>query len=402
MCVIAVSALSRPTVSEVDKMWSANPHGGGVAWREGGKVKWVKGIKSPDEMFNFAERLPQPYVLHFRVPSVGGPHPLLTHPFPVSEDSWLALEGETDGAVMFHNGTFHGWKDKVWEVCMSIVETGQDAKMPGGRWSDSRAMAWIAGICGTGILSTFNEKIVVLTPTDYDAYGNWDAIGEGLWVSNVHWNHGRTYTGERSSSIYMGTNLHDDDDDEEVVRNAHTRPTMGGVAPPHGTTASGKKSGVTGTSNTAEGVTGVTPDNHPFRSGATAVHHLLNGRVEDVQQNGTQKRQEADGQNPEAEGGTGKGEEGDGGGEGRAIATVVYVAREKGAEPVKMLRYPDGTLTQLGDAYVWAKKINGKQYSTSRPESNLAKIAQRVALKPHDEFLRSLTPEERDNLKKEH
>lgn len=165
MCVIAVINKDdkRPTVEEVKAMWDTNPSGGGAAWREGGKVKWDKGLDL-DKMQQYNQELSAPYVLHFRIPSIGGPTKLLTHPFPIDPAVPLDLQGETSVGVLFHNGTLNNW-----EVLRRDWTKPGLMEFPGGPWSDSRTMAYlIAHYCPKkfgfldNVLSA--EKILIFTP----------------------------------------------------------------------------------------------------------------------------------------------------------------------------------------------------------------------------------------------
>lgn len=165
----------------VKKMWEDNPHGGGVAWRKDGKVHWQKGL-SLEEMQDRCKNLPMPYVAHFRVASVGGIRPILTHPFAVEDfDKSLALEGETEGSVIFHNGHWGEWRNFTLQTA---CEFGM--KLPDGRWSDSRAMAWLAGLYGYSLLEILDQKIALMSPTSLEfilGTDGWVKV-DGLWCSN--------------------------------------------------------------------------------------------------------------------------------------------------------------------------------------------------------------------------
>lgn len=193
MCVIAVAATERVTAEMAAKMNAANPHGAGIAWRdvdEDGKtpvVAWKKGL-SLEEVTELCEKLPMPYVVHFRVPSCGGPSKLLTHPFPVTKDVPLMLEGTTTGMVLFHNGHWSKYKDAMLEASIR-----SNNALPVGKWSDSRAMAWMAAHFGIGMLEFIDEKTVVFGPTDIELFktDGWDKVGKGIWVSNKYWENER-------------------------------------------------------------------------------------------------------------------------------------------------------------------------------------------------------------------
>lgn len=197
MCVIAVCSIARPTKEQVELMWDANPHGGGVAWREGPEanrvVRWNKGLEL-EEMQAHAKDLPFPFVLHFRIPTCGGSIRELTHPFPVEIDSPSKLEGETSEGVLFHNGSWSSWQH---ELKVAAIQGGW--KLPRGRYSDSRAMAIMAAQMGPGVLELIGERICVLAPRRLDVFGTPWIADENILYSNLGWKSSR-----RSASTNSG------------------------------------------------------------------------------------------------------------------------------------------------------------------------------------------------------
>jgi len=184
LCVIALVTKARPTPDAVGKMFSANDHGGGVAWREGGLVHWKKGLDEA-EMQEFVAALPLPFVAHFRIASCGAKSKELCHPFPVSKDASLALEGTTKGYVLFHNGHWAEWKPFTKETALKMGRP-----LPTGQWSDTRAMAWAAHNYGLGILEFIDEKCVAFGPRDLEVMrgSGWDEV-DGVWCSNKSWSY---------------------------------------------------------------------------------------------------------------------------------------------------------------------------------------------------------------------
>lgn len=180
MCVIMLADSSRLTDEMVELGFEANKDGTGIAWREEGLVKWRKGIDFAEAQ-DLARSLPLPYVLHFRIQTVGGCSQALCHPFPVTEGAELALSGTTDGEVLFHNGHWHSWKQMVYDVAAR-----RNVKLPGGKWSDTRAMAWMASQLGIGVLEMIGEKALVLGVEEINIYGSWDVVDD-CWISNTHW-----------------------------------------------------------------------------------------------------------------------------------------------------------------------------------------------------------------------
>lgn len=189
MCVICISETVRPDESQVEKMFEANPSGAGIAWREvtgdGPVVRWEKGLEL-EQIQKLCAEAPLPYVAHFRIPSCGGDSGALCHPFPVDRESSLALSGKTKNYVLFHNGHWSEWKRVMLDTAL---KTGK--KLPVGKWSDSRAMAWAVAHYGLGFLDLIDEKVIVFGPEDYEVFPGtgWNKVKEGLWTSNSYWEH---------------------------------------------------------------------------------------------------------------------------------------------------------------------------------------------------------------------
>ena len=214
MCVIAVSETVRLKTDQVEKMYEHNPAGGGVAWRdtiqEKGKnikvVRWKKGL-SKQEMIDLAKELPLPFVAHFRIPTVGGPKKALCHPFPIEADVALDLEGMTKGHVLFHNGHWGRWKESSLDAAIKY-----GLKVPTGKWSDSRAMAWAAALHGLGVLEFIDEKAIAFGPGPEDiqvfgggqTHSSWTLIDSGIYVSNTSWQYTTTHYGAHHTTYGKG------------------------------------------------------------------------------------------------------------------------------------------------------------------------------------------------------
>lgn len=161
--------------------WEANDHGGGIAWREEGDdqhVYFSKGLTLEEMIIHCAEK-PLPYIAHFRIASCGGRSPELTHPFPITPEVSLDLEGRAP-AVLFHNGHWGNWKNVLVDMAL---KTGYE--LPANEpWSDSRVMAFAAARVGLGFLSLIEERIAVLTPKSFYVLGTgWKTIN-GIHCSN--------------------------------------------------------------------------------------------------------------------------------------------------------------------------------------------------------------------------
>lgn len=193
MCVIMGVEKERITDDMVRAAFETNPKGGGVAWRDTHKqkdgsqiavVRWKKGIMDVDELIDFAKKLPIPHVLHCRIPTEGGDDIRLCHPFPVTKSVELDLEGYTTNGVLFHNGTWHSWRDKSYEACRQ-----RGIKAPEGKMSDSRMMAWQAYLYGANVLEFINEKSIFFGVKHIGLFGYPTAwkVCNGVWCSNDNW-----------------------------------------------------------------------------------------------------------------------------------------------------------------------------------------------------------------------
>ncbi len=205
MCVIMLANRVRPTEEMIERAFDWNKDGAGIAWRgTGGEndptpyVYWKKGLNL-EEVKDLCKHVPIPYVVHFRVASVGGVRKSLTHPFPVGPDATLALEGRTTGSVLFHNGHWNPWADKALDAAIS---TG--SKIPAGDWSDSRAMAWMVNIFGPGFMELLREqKGLLFGPTKdqldvFTGTNGWEHINN-VWCSNdFFWTKRRVAAGVNS------------------------------------------------------------------------------------------------------------------------------------------------------------------------------------------------------------
>lgn len=181
MCIIIVSA-NKPELSVLEAAERQNRDGGGIAWRENGKVRFMKGLTAK-QIFEITQTKEPPFISHFRIGTIGPKTNEFTHPFPIG--GGLELEGETDG-VLFHNGHWRDWDDKLF---MSLNQYGKH--FPEGEWSDSRAMAYLSKLWGVNWLQLIsaNQKIAVLTSDSHQFFGEWEKHDENTWVSH------KLYTG---------------------------------------------------------------------------------------------------------------------------------------------------------------------------------------------------------------
>ena len=180
MCVILICPKDiRPLIETLALCQRANPHGGGIAWRNNGAVEWLK-TNSVAEMDRLAHQADGEIVIHFRVASVGGVCNALRHPFPVSRRAGLSARGQTR-AVLFHNGTWGGYGQALRQAA------DEGYAIPGGRMSDTRAAAFLCSIYGRGFLKKCSPSRWVYFSTRGTArYGQWYRR-EGIYFSNLFW-----------------------------------------------------------------------------------------------------------------------------------------------------------------------------------------------------------------------
>ena len=188
VCVICIADNhKRPSKKMVGEMWDKNDHGAGIAWRETDKdgkvwVHWRKGLNK-EQMIKLCAELPLPYVAHFRLASTSGgdKRDELTHPFEINQNPSEALEGKTDGWVLFHNGDWKEWGSTLLSACLRY-----GYQLPAGKISDTRAMAFLSSILGVYFMDFIGQKGVTFGPEEYEiGWGSdgWKNIG-GLLCSN--------------------------------------------------------------------------------------------------------------------------------------------------------------------------------------------------------------------------
>ncbi len=196
MCVIFASPRGGklPTMEELQGGALANDDGAGVAWAEGGKVFWKKGLTYADvEKMVEGEVLKPPCAIHFRITSAGVTCNELTHPFPCTPEVPDTLEGESDSFdVLFHNGTMSHWEN---EMKLAITSARGTVKVPEGEWSDSRVLAFLTGMYGWRYLEFLEglagDRVCLLSPNgSFKYYGNWHHK-DGFFASNESYLVGR-------------------------------------------------------------------------------------------------------------------------------------------------------------------------------------------------------------------
>jgi predicted glutamine amidotransferase len=179
MCVIFACLKHKSVKLDVKLAFKDNPDGAGIAWRQNGKVMWSKGL-TLKQTLEAVEALEPPYVLHFRSASSGSLDNRLCHPFPVEDGGGLELEGATK-SVLFHNGTFKGWRG----LLIQLATSHKNWQIPDGIWSDTRAMAILANNLGRNFLALTTQKVCLFETTKTYLYGSW-VKENGNYFSNLY------------------------------------------------------------------------------------------------------------------------------------------------------------------------------------------------------------------------
>ena len=181
MCVIlATKQNGKPSLETLKLAERANPHGGGIAWLHGGRVCWAKGLTA-EEIHGITRREHGPFVIHFRIASVGKVCAELCHPFPVSGNASVALSGSAH-TVLFQNGT---WQD--WEQGILASSERLSAVIPTGPFSDARAAAWMVAQFGPAAFRVMGGKFMTMDKRGWKIQAGQWYERRGLVCSNTYW-----------------------------------------------------------------------------------------------------------------------------------------------------------------------------------------------------------------------
>ncbi len=196
MCVVLVCPKEvRPDFDTLAACEAANPHGGGIAWRDGKHVVWRK---SDDvrEIHRLATAKGE-IVIHFRIASVGAVCAELRHPFPVDYRASLKARGKAK-AVLFQNGTWAGWRKSL-----EFAES-EGHRIPSGPMSDSRAAAWLCSIYGHNFLAKCEpSRWVYFSHQETALFGQWHQR-HGISFSNLYWESRRVEPSRPTQNVSNG------------------------------------------------------------------------------------------------------------------------------------------------------------------------------------------------------
>ena len=190
MCVaiLSLGGKPRPTLENMKLMEKGNNDGAGVGWYdpEIQLCRWIKGLDAEGVDRVLRETVPDEThaLIHFRMASIGGKHPGLTHPFPLGNPpegpdghpvwEWdMALTG-TAHEIMIHNGHWAGF------------DRYMPKQMPDGPWSDTRFVAF-AMAEHPEILNLLGGKVAILNRYRPTLVGHGWELVDGCYYSNTYW-----------------------------------------------------------------------------------------------------------------------------------------------------------------------------------------------------------------------
>jgi len=207
MCLILIALDKKPDFSILRKAWTKNDDGAGIIWmNKNRKAEYVKGIETLSELYTYVQSIELPFIIHFRLASVGGVNPLLTQPFEINKDSPLKVAGVCD-RLLLHNGTESDYR-KYLSACDVDIPLEKDGTTEQAM-SDTRAIAMIlARHRGYNFLDTASGKFVVIgykSPTDECPFRYWGNFEEedGIFYSNLFWKYATDfYQGKNYSNVH--------------------------------------------------------------------------------------------------------------------------------------------------------------------------------------------------------
>ena len=162
-------------------MQAGNPHGTGIAWkRDASTIAYARGIsfKRMQAILGEVAAAKAPYILHFRIATVGGFGKRLCHPFPVSTNlDTLFSKGGTTDFVFAHNGHWNDWDKQAAVTDMMLKQY---------RWSDSAVMAYLLALRGEVAIPDFQKAATLHVSRGLKTVGNFTEH-EGYSCSNMFW-----------------------------------------------------------------------------------------------------------------------------------------------------------------------------------------------------------------------
>lgn len=183
MCIAFMCNKGRPPQGVLEQAERENSDGIGVAWPEGGKIFWEKGLDL-EGLDLLLKKQKGPLAIHFRAASSGPKSPQMCHPFPINEGADLLLKGSAE-KVLFHNGTWGEWRKALLQSAFSNGD-----KIPRYPNGDTRTIAWLLHRHGEGLLDALDlhDRFLILDSTKKEIFrmwGSWQDKGDYMQSSSL-------------------------------------------------------------------------------------------------------------------------------------------------------------------------------------------------------------------------
>lgn len=185
MCIIAIyDKTNQPNKTTLDRMIKKNADGVGVAWNDGKRVHFRKGLKNSEQVLKIYERVKKSalnFVFHARISTSGGVSAEKCHPFPISDNNKKLNITYYDGTTpcAFHNGIFQLTPLDGLNDTQTLIKT---------------MLAPIFKADANGLyngdfdrlidFTTRNNRFVLLYPDKIAAFGTWEEDDDGVKYSN--------------------------------------------------------------------------------------------------------------------------------------------------------------------------------------------------------------------------
>lgn len=226
MCVIVFKPANvELKMADVEKMWSQNSDGAGLAYfteKEGDAPSKIHVEKGFLKLLPFKRRLEELFsqygefslALHFRTKTCGPCSAEMTHPFAVSKERSVAIAINPQlkyDAVLFHNGIIKDFGDKEDSDTLDFTTSILSCVEPEAR---------------ERLLNMFYSKFLLMQNGRYYFCGeNWEQYS-GLTVSNTFWNprhHVGYGSGYYVNGVWRGYSEYDDNRDLGYKKPKHSK-----------------------------------------------------------------------------------------------------------------------------------------------------------------------------------
>lgn len=198
MCIIAYYKKGmKPTRERIEYMCLRNPDGVGVAYNDGKKVYFSKGLVNADGVLEFINAI-RPHaneiLFHARIATSGGISAAKCHPYPLtSNDARLDITRYTGrDPVVFHNGVF----SLTPEIGKNDTQTFIKQSLAPLHKSDPSALK-NGGFDSLITLATRGSRVAIMYPDGVRFFGTWETDDGGVLYSNTSYKPAPVYYGYR-------------------------------------------------------------------------------------------------------------------------------------------------------------------------------------------------------------